>query len=110
MDIDYNKIGAQVKKYRKMREMSQEQLAEAAEISSKHVSGIENGRTKMSVDCLIRIADVLEITPDHLIIDYVKNQQAILDEEWAELVHECTVAEQKKFLKYFRAFVDIERG
>lgn len=110
MEIDYKKIGAQIRKYRKLRKLSQEKLAEAAEITSKHVSNIENGNTKLSVDCLLRISGALDVTPDHLVIDHIKIHQGILDEEWAEIVHTCTVAEQRKFLKLFRAFVDIERG
>lgn len=110
MKIDYSKIGAQVKKYRDMSGMSQEQLAEAAEITSKHVSGIEHGRTKLSVDCLISISNALNVTPNHLVADFLLEQQVALDGEWAQLLHECNMLEQKKILKYFRAFVDIERG
>lgn len=48
MEIDYTAIGKRVKKFRKSRRLSQEQLAELLDISVPHMSNIENGKTKFS--------------------------------------------------------------
>ena len=41
--MDYQKIGENIRKYRKMNGLSQEQLAEKINISVTHMSHIENG-------------------------------------------------------------------
>ena len=54
---------------RKMRRISQEQLAEKANISRSHLSAIEapNMVRAFSLDILFNIADTLEIDPSDLI-------------------------------------------
>lgn len=41
MKIDYTKIGSQIRKYRKAKGMSQEQLAAKAGVGITHISHIE---------------------------------------------------------------------
>ena len=54
---------------RKMRGMSQEQLAEKANISRSHLSAIEapNMVRAFSMDIFFNIADALEVDPSDLI-------------------------------------------
>ena len=41
MTIDYKALGAKIKEYRKKENITQEQLAEMADISLSHMSNIE---------------------------------------------------------------------
>ena len=54
---------------RKMRGMSQEQLAEKASISRSHLSAIEapNMVRAFSMEAFFNIADALDVTPEELI-------------------------------------------
>jgi transcriptional regulator with XRE-family HTH domain len=54
-------FGENLKYYRKKRLLSQEELSEKVDISSKHLSGIERGLNFASSDLLERISDVLEV-------------------------------------------------
>ncbi|MDE5589169.1 MAG: helix-turn-helix domain-containing protein [Acetatifactor sp.] len=56
-------IGLNIAYYRKLRRMTQLQLAEAINISRTHMSNIEapNVPTSVSLDTLFEIADVLDI-------------------------------------------------
>lgn len=47
--MDYYQLGQQIRKYRKVHGMSQEQLAEKIGISVTHMSHIETGNTKLSL-------------------------------------------------------------
>ena len=67
--ISIDKIGANVKKYRKLCSLSQAQLAELADISTVHMSHIETGSVMMSLDLLLKICDILHVTPNHLLLD-----------------------------------------
>ena len=69
MEINYIKLGDRIRFYRQQAKLSQEELAEATELSNVHVSKIENGNTKHSVEIIVNIATTLRITPDLLLID-----------------------------------------
>lgn len=62
-------LGIVIAAMRKMRGMSQEQLAEKASISRSHLSAIEapNMVRAFSLDIFFNIADALEIDPSDLI-------------------------------------------
>lgn len=49
--MDYYKIGQRIRKIRKAHGLSQEDLAERVDISTTHMSHIETGSTKLSLDC-----------------------------------------------------------
>ena len=51
MTIDYKALGAKIKEYRKKENITQEQLAEMADISLSHMSNIE---TASCIGCDIR--------------------------------------------------------
>lgn len=59
----YIRIGLNIAYYRKLRGMTQLQLAEAVNISRTHMSNIEapNVPTSVSLDTLFEIADILEV-------------------------------------------------
>lgn len=62
-------LGIVIAAMRKMRGMSQEQLAEKANISRSHLSAIEapNMVRAFSMDIFFNLADALEVDPSDLI-------------------------------------------
>ena len=62
-------LGIAIAALRKMRGMSQEQLAEKANISRSHLSAIEapNMVRAFSMEAFLNIADALDVAPDELI-------------------------------------------
>lgn len=54
-------LGARIKKFRKARGLSQEQLAELIGVEQKHVSRIEVGSSYPTIDRLERIAQALQV-------------------------------------------------
>jgi len=62
VQVSISDIGLQVRSARKNKEMTQEQQAEWADVSAKHLSAIENGKEKnISIGYLISIGSVLDI-------------------------------------------------
>jgi len=59
-------FGANLKRYRKKLQFSQEQLSEKVNISVMHLSKIERGLTFVSADLLEKLSENLEITVAHL--------------------------------------------
>lgn len=62
-------VGKNVRRYRKSKGLSQEQLAFAAEIDLTYIGGIERGRRNPSLLVLARIADALSVPLVELITD-----------------------------------------
>ena len=61
-------MGNRIKIRRKELRIKQAELAERLNISNSHMSSIENGRQKPSLDIFIRICDLLNVTPDYLLL------------------------------------------
>lgn len=54
-------LGRLLRLWRAKRGMSQLDLATAADVSSRHISFIENGRSNATVDMVLHLADVLQV-------------------------------------------------
>jgi transcriptional regulator with XRE-family HTH domain len=53
--------GSRIKHFRLEKNMTQEQLAEASELSSNYISQIENNKKQVSMTALRRMAEVLNV-------------------------------------------------
>lgn len=69
-ELELKKIGLNIAYYRKLKGISQIQLAEDAQISRTHLFNIKapNVPTQISIETLLDIAKALDITPDNLLI------------------------------------------
>ena len=67
-DEIYNRIGLNIAYQRKLKKLTQAQLAELVDISRTHISNIEapNMVTPISLELAFNIADALEISVDTL--------------------------------------------
>jgi transcriptional regulator with XRE-family HTH domain len=54
-------VGQNIRKFRKKACLSQEQLAEKADLSYKYVGEVERGQENISLDALVRIANALKV-------------------------------------------------
>lgn len=71
------KVYQQIKKYRKLRNFSQEELAEKIYVSRQTISNWENGKSYPDIDNLIRLSSLFEISLDTLIkgdVDLMKKK------------------------------------
>ena len=60
-------LGENVRHYRKLKGMTQDQLAAEADMERSYVSDIERGTRNPTVAALGRIADALKIEPSRLL-------------------------------------------
>lgn len=60
---EFRLLGLTIAYYRKLRGLTQAELAEATNLSRTHISNIEapNGKTSISLNKLFNIAEVLEV-------------------------------------------------
>ena len=86
-----DKIGFAIKTARKRNNMTQEQLAEALDITPTHVNHIESGRRRPSVEILFACAKLLDFSLDELIGNDAENTR----ESPLKTLSECTPRELK---------------
>ncbi len=98
MDTELQQIGSRVKQARLDRHMTQQQLAEAADISVSFLSNIENGRQSMNLRVLIAISDALNVSADSLIREVPRTSSHIAEEIEREL-SSCTPKERETILQ-----------
>ena len=67
--LDYTKTGERVRRFRKEKGWSQEELARKCGISQNFVGQIERGTRSMSLDTFARLCTVLEIGADSLLCE-----------------------------------------
>lgn len=66
MTINYKKLGKKIKEFRLRNGLSQEQLAEACNLSTSYISYIETGKKKINFSKLEKIAKILDFSIDIL--------------------------------------------
>ncbi len=92
-ELDYKGIGKRIRYYRKLRDMSQEKLAEKIDISVTHMSHIETGSTKLSLQVITSIANELDVKIDMLIYDH--ENQTDYRYEIEDIINNSSKKEQK---------------
>ena len=95
-ELDYEELGKRIKRIRGERKISQEKLAEMIDVSIPHMSNIENGKTKFSLQVFANLANALNTTPDMLLLGQMKSQDRthcmVIEEIDRELAG-CTMAQ-----------------
>ena len=67
--VDYVKLGERIRKQRILNQLTQEQLAESAGISTSFVGHIERGEKKASIETIVALCNALEVSPAVLLQD-----------------------------------------
>lgn len=62
-------LGKRIQEARQLRNITQDELAEACGVTAKHISAIERSTTSGSVVVLLKICNYLQITPNSLFAD-----------------------------------------
>ena len=88
--MDYYAIGQRVRKFRTSQHLSQEQLAEPVNISTTHMSHIETGNTKLSLQVFCDLASALHVSADDLLFDGRPSGKAVCTQEIANLLSRCS--------------------
>lgn len=91
--IDYHSIGKNIRKHRNSLDITQEVLAERINVSVPHISRIENGSAKPSLQTLVDICNALDIPLDYLMHDSVSASQRLTASRLEEILTSCSAQE-----------------
>jgi transcriptional regulator with XRE-family HTH domain len=74
--MDYAALGQQIRRLRKAKRLSQQTLAEAANVSPSFIGHVERGTRKASMETLISIANCLAVGTDALLRDSLRTHDS----------------------------------
>lgn len=104
MTVDYEDLGIRIRKKREAAGLSQADLAAQANLSNQHISNVENAKSKIGLEKLVAIANVLEVSLDELICGSVKKSKVIYQGEVADMIEEFSDVEMRVLPEYLRCF------
>lgn len=90
--IDFVKVGKRIKETRKHRNMTQASLASICGCSNNHLSAIETGVNKPSIEMIMKISVALDKSVDYFLMDGLHVCPTyIIQEEIGEKLSRCNV-------------------
>ncbi|MBO4982969.1 MAG: helix-turn-helix transcriptional regulator [Clostridia bacterium] len=101
--FDFALIGNRLYSIRKKTGMTQADVAEKAGISDRTYADIERGTVNMRVETLLRICNVLKITPNEILSN--EKEQEITTENITELLNSISSKERKIVFKLLEAYL-----
>ncbi len=105
--MNLKEIGKRIAKQRKIKGMTQEMLAEKADISVGYLSGIESGNKVASLKNMLNIANVLEMSLDFMLLNDIKTEDIKKDkyiDEFKIMLNDISDKEKiERFVNYAKA-------
>lgn len=100
--LDFSLIGKRLKETRISKNLTQEYVANMADVNVSHISNIENNRVKVSLSTLIQICNALDTTVDFILSDEYTDSTAAIDQEILYELHSCSYETKIKILKIIK--------
>lgn len=94
MKLDYKSIGNRIRTERISKRITQEELAIIIDVTPAHISHIECGSGKVSLQSLVSIANALSVTTDQLLYDNTSVSVTAYDKDMRDLTADCTTKER----------------
>ena len=116
-EIDYVKVGKRIRSVRKECFLTQDELAAQCGCTRNHLSAVETGECKTSLDLIVKIAAVLDSSVDFFIMDSPHvNTRYIINQQIAPKLEACTSRELTlinraldEILNYRNALLGVEQ-
>ncbi len=102
--LDMGIIGNKLFAIRKKAGMTQEEVAEAAELSLRTYADVERGCVNMRVETILRICKALNITPDEIFTQTSAEANAT-QEEIMDKLSSCRPKEKEAALKLLKVYL-----
>ena len=104
--IDKSSIGQIIKKLRKDKHLTQEELAERVELSTNYLSKVERGLSVLNAESFLKMAEVLSFTlEDFGIKTNIKEDST--KTELLQIILSASEKENKAYLKVITAMSEI---
>ena len=97
-NIDYKELGKRIRAERRRQDLTQEKLAEMAEISDSFMGHIERGGRTLSIETLAKLANALNLSMEYIVCGEFNYQPGMLPTEVHEALNQMSNSQRKVFL------------
>ncbi len=104
--MDLQAIGAKIKATREAKGMTQEDFADALNLSRNHISVIERGVKAPKLETFVAIANVLEVSADTLLFDVIDHASDSVSSELMASLSSLPKSDQNRILNAIRALLE----
>ena len=102
--FDLRTIGNRLLNIRKRMGMTQAEVAESAGLSDRTYADIERGTVNMRTETILRICNVLHITPDEILTEESASLTARQEELW-ERLNACNPKDKETALQLLSVYL-----
>lgn len=92
-------MGLRIKEKRKAIKLTQEMLAEKLGISVKHLSAVERGIAGMSIENLILLSTIFNVSIDYLVKGDTNNNPLQVTVQFSENIPEAKIYKVKEIIR-----------
>lgn len=103
--FEFSIIGNKLYSIRKRMGLTQSDVAEAAELSSRTYADIERGSVNMRIETVLRICNALHITPDEILTTDNSSVASKQEELW-ERLNACSPKDKETALNILSVYLE----
>ena len=105
-NIDYKELGKRIRAERRRQDLTQEKLAELADISDSFMGHIERGGRTLSIETLAKLANALNLSIEYIVCGEFNYQPAMLPPEIHDALNQMSGRQRKVFLAMMKTLAD----
>ena len=94
--MELESIGRNIRKYRLMKKLRQEDLAELANLTNNYIGAIERGEKLPSLETLIVIINALGVSADMILADVIDTGYMVKDSLLAQKLDKLSAEDRAK--------------
>lgn len=98
-NLDFCRIGKKIRDIRIEKRLTQEYIANMADVNTSHISNIENNRVKISLSTLVHVCNALDTTVDHILAEEYTDPSSAIDQTILHELHKCDADTKERILK-----------
>lgn len=101
--MDYVALGTRIKNKRLELNLTQEQLAETVDLSAVYIGQIERGERKMTIETLVKLANVLNSSIEELLKDSTTTNVNARLKELVNIAKKLDISDIDKVINVIKA-------
>lgn len=101
--MNFLALGTRIKNKRLEKNLTQEQLAEKVDLSAVYIGQIERGERKMTIQTLVKLANVLETSTEELLSDSTEGNLNAKLNELLEVAKKLDISDLDKVINMIKA-------
>ena len=102
-NLNFKQIGEKLRTIRLSKNLTQEYIANSADVNTSHISNIENDRVKVSLSTLVQICNALDTTVDYVLSEEYTDASSAIEQEIRHELHACNNETKEQILKIVKA-------